>query len=210
MNLQKLGAEHTIDVDLLPKAPKILDAGCRGFEFDLELLKLRPAAKIIALDPDPTIDKSPDRRIAFIRAALTEKDVKSVCWQGPSGDGAFIIGGENDPGFRWPVHDAASVAEVANVTLKQIMDEFKIAHFDLVKLDCEGSEFGLLESWPGPIATQISVEFHDCMNRTRWNEEYFERLFSGPLRDYDRALWGLTPLGPANTLSHWDTVLVKK
>jgi hypothetical protein len=55
MNLQKL-AEHTVDVDLLPEAPIVLDVGCRWFDFSKEILRIRPDARIVALDPGPDIE----------------------------------------------------------------------------------------------------------------------------------------------------------
>ena len=184
MNIRKLDAEHSIDFDLLPDAPVVLDVGCRGFAFDIEMLKLRPRARIIALDPDPSIPMPEDSRIHFLRMALTELPVDEVRWQGP-GDGAYII---NSPsGYGWGENDPGQAATVDNITLKDLMEEFNVAHFDVIKLDCESSEFGILENLPGKVATQISVEFHNCMNREKWNSEYFYKLFTGPLKDYNVA-----------------------
>lgn len=206
-DMRKLGAEHTVDVDLLPVSPVVLDVGCRGFEFDFELLKLRPTAKIIALDPDPKIRVvNNDDRIVFHQMAVTELDDEDVVeWQGP-GEGGFIANSKS--GYGWPVNDVSNFAVVRNVTIRQLMEMHGITHWDLVKLDCEGSEFGILENWPGPIATQLSIEFHDFVDRNRWNDAYYEKLFAGPLRDYDVRLFGLTGMGPGNHQGHWDSVLV--
>ena len=208
MDLRKIAGEHTIDVDLLPEAPLVLDIGCRDFQFDREILALRPAAKIVALDPDPEIEKPADLHIVFIRAALTDKPTPHVWWQGP-GDGSYIAvpAGEKDSGFGWPV--TPNAVKVQNLSLEQIRGTFA-EFFDLVKLDCEGSEFGILENLDRPIGKQLSVEFHDWMNRDRWNDAYFEKLFKGPLAAYDVVLWGLTPLGPGNSMGHWDTLLSLK
>lgn len=202
----RLGAEHSIDLSLLPMRPVVLDVGCRGFEFDVELLKLAPFARIIALDPDPTIEDPKIAGITFIRKAVTERDVEGVVWQGP-GEAAFICGNRGEPGYGVGVLRPEESAQVLNTTIEKLMAEHGIGHWDLVKLDCEGSEFGILENWPGPIATQLSVEFHDFAYPTRWNEEYFDKLFAGPLAIYERLLFGLTPLGPGNSMGHWDTVL---
>lgn len=207
--LIKLGAEHSVVADLLPEAPVVLDVGCRGFEFDIELLKLRPLARIFAFDPDPAIDDPGVRGIVFSRKAVTERDVEGVIWQGP-GEGAFICGNKGDPGYGVGVINPAEAVTVESVTVETVMREHDVERFDLVKLDCEGSEFGILESWPGPIATQLSVEFHDFAQPQRWTEEYFEKLFAGPLRIYQRVLFGVTPLGPGNSMGHWDSVLVLK
>jgi FkbM family methyltransferase len=205
--MQKIGAEHTVEVDLLPESPFVLDVGCRGFEFDIELLKLRPKATIIALDPDPGIGDPQIPGIVFIQAAVTERDTPGVIWQGP-GEGAYICGNPGDPGYGFGVRNSAESASVPNLTVEQILKQNQREHFDLVKLDCEGSEFGILENWPGPIATQLSIEFHDWVNLERWNETYFQRLFAGPLKDYEVRLFGLTPMGPGAHPGHWDSLLV--
>lgn len=205
MKLVKPGGEHTIDLDLLPAIPTVLDVGCRGFAFDYDILKFRPQAQIVALDPDPSIAKPDDLPIVFHRAALTHMFVNQVQWQG-EGDGSYIVTGPGHPGYEWPVIDSAKAAIVENMTLGNL----GFTHYDVVKLDCEGSEFGILENWPGPIATQISVEFHDYANRDRWNGAYFEKLFSGPLKDYEPVLFQDTPIGPSNAMGHWDSLLILK
>src|SRR5690349_14204704 len=50
MNLIAL-ASHTVDLDLLPECPMVLDVGCRDFDFTRALLALRPVTCMIALDP---------------------------------------------------------------------------------------------------------------------------------------------------------------
>ena len=80
--------------------------------------------------------------------------------------------------------------------------------YAVVKLDCEGSEFGILENWPHRMADQISVEFHDYLDRARWKDKYFADLFAGPLKDYRVVQHELTPVGPGNTMGHWDSLLV--
>src|SRR5579859_3196966 len=207
MKLVKPGGEHTIDLDLLPAVPTVLDVGCRGFAFDYDILKFRPQAKIIALEPDPEIKKPDDLDILFYNAALTCMESPTLTLQtGGDGEGSYIVTGPVFPGYDWPIHDHSKIAQVTNISVKEF---FKVyTKFDLVKLDCEGSEFGILENWPGPIATQISVEFHDYANRARWNTAYFVKLFAGPLKDYRSVVFGDTPIGPTKALGHWDSLLV--
>lgn len=207
MNLKRLGGEHTVDMDLLPMAPTVLDVGCRGFAFDWELLSTHPLAVIFAYDPDPSIKDPLEPRIRFENKAVTHLG-GTVTWQG-EGDGSYITKrSEDDPGFRWNVCDESKAANVSSVTVPDIMKQYAIRHWDLVKLDCEGSEFGILESWPGPIAKQLSVEFHDCMGKERWHDAYFSKLFAGTLKDYRIVQHEQTPLGPASTMSYWDSLLV--
>ena len=212
-DLRCLG-EHTIDVDLLPEEPIVLDVGCRGFALDREILALRPKARILAMDPAPDVEDPKEEGIIFLRQALTEKVAPYVWWQG-SGDGAYIANDDNpyDPGYRWPrLQDDRSV-QVPNVTIHRLMEEIRKTtdkRLDVVKLDCEGSEFGILQFWPGPISTQLSIEFHDYIDRNRWNDQFFENLFDGPLHDYRVVQHELISMGPAGHLGHWDSLLVLK
>src|SRR6267142_566504 len=73
MNLRKLAGEHTIDLDLLPDEPLVLDAGCRSFNFCAEIFSLRPNARIVAVDPGPDIEVPNDQRIIFLLSALDNR-----------------------------------------------------------------------------------------------------------------------------------------
>ena len=173
MNLKRL-AEHTIDVDLLPEKPIVLDVGCRSFNFCDELLTLRPLAQIVAIDPGPDIDPSIDARIRFLRFAIVETHQASV-WLKPAGfESVFSM----KPETGW--------AEVPTKSFRQVLDGYG-PYFDLIKFDCESAEFGILEHWPGRCAGQISIEFHDNMvspDGRGLPQSYFDALVAGPLHDY--------------------------
>ena len=47
------------------------------------------------------------------------------------------------------------------MSILEIGSKFGASHWDVVKLDCEGAEYDVLLDWPGPIAEQITVEFHE-------------------------------------------------
>ena len=191
-------AGHSVDVSLLPDRPLVLDIGCRDFGFCNEILVRRPDAKILAFDPDPEIEPPADERIRFISKAVTH-------FPNPT----MRLHGHGEASYVSQFGDNAAV--VPNVQLDHLLFAPYLNarnRYDLIKLDCEGSEFGILQNWPGPIAEQISVEFHDFADRDRWNDEYFERLFSGPLKDYRVVQHELQSIGPFNTLGHWDSLLV--
>jgi FkbM family methyltransferase len=174
VQLKKLCGEHTIDVDLLPECPLVLDAGCRSFNFCEEILQLRPKARIIAVDPGPDIDPPVDWRIRFQRFAITEAGGANV-WLKKAG---FESVTSRTPVDGWD--------EVPTVSLHEVLKDCG-PYFDLIKFDIEGSEFAILENWSGRCATQINVEFHD--NRASVDglglpKSYFDKLLDGPLKDY--------------------------
>lgn len=203
MNLVKL-ASHTVDLDALPESPTVLDVGCRGFDFAAAVLESRPWVTVIAMDPDPVIDAYmvKARSIHFVQEALVgDGRVDSLYAGWSTGEGNLLC--DKAPWYAERTHT------VPCANIREIMRRTGIEHWDLVKLDCEGSEFGILENWPGPIASQISVEFHDWTGP--WKEyvagDYYERLWAGPLKDYEVLTHELSTVGPGPAWGHWDTVL---
>ena len=57
---------------------------------------------------------------------------------------------------------------IKKYTLEDIMKSLGVDHIDLLKLDCEGSEFSILENTPSLDKIRFIVgEYHDY---TRWQE----------------------------------------
>jgi FkbM family methyltransferase len=202
MNLQAL-ASHTIDVDLLPDVPTVLDVGCRWFDFTRGVLAWRPKARVIALDPSSDVTWEPDLpagQVSLHHLALVGGEQFSTNFaEGIAGDGGgnFALDAESHGDYR--------IRRVLCINLPKLMQSHQVEHFDAVKLDAEGSEFGILENLPGPIATQISVEFHD---------------WTGPWKQHgcERALTRLHTLGyrcvqhelskQGTGIGHWDSLFV--
>lgn len=152
MNLVVI-AEHTINLDRLTGG-FVLDAGCRNFTFAKELATR--GCKVVALDADPTVIAD-DFKGVFLNAAISDK----------AGERELVMC--SDPQARylagWSVHQDPCV-KVQAMTISDLMKIYDIDHWDVVKLDVEGSEYSILAAWPGPVATQISVEFHEhCLGR---------------------------------------------
>jgi len=216
MNLQKL-SDHTVDVDLLPETGWALDIGCRGFGWSRDILRLRHGMMVLAFDPDPAIEFDHQAMenfgIAFARAAVTTHTGRD--WFSPGGEAGHI----RRPEERFQGMPVVECVHIGDLTSRGVTPMGTGARrspiwpwlpdrYAVVKLDCEGSEFGILENWPRRMADQISVEFHDFLNRARWNDQYFADLFAGPLKDYRVVQHELTPVGPGNTMGHWDSLLV--
>jgi hypothetical protein len=201
MNLRTLSG-HTIDVDRLPERPVVLDVGCRGFDFCADILNLRPHARVIALDPDPDI-ADPGSPICFIRFALVHDDRRSSGYASYStGEGNMLTEAES--------YYDAKMLRVPCMNIKYLMDLCNVARWDLVKLDCEGSEFEILANWPGAIADQISVEFHDGHPELHGSHRfprdvYFSDLWNHRLKHYQVVQHELFKQGA--WYGHWDTLL---
>jgi FkbM family methyltransferase len=212
MNLRTF-ASHTLDLDLLPEAPRILDVGCRGFDFTREVLAVRNAGWVIAMDPardvrewwksDAANGLHKTMRVRYVAEGLVGSGhVTQKLAHFSTGEGDFVTHeSQHMPG--WDIQPEWYDVECWNIS--ELMLRFAIEHFDAVKLDCEGSEFGILENWPGPIATQISVEFHDWDKPQYRAEGYYEALWK-KLPWYRVVQHELSKQGEG--VGHWDTLLV--
>ena len=233
MNLKALGQDadycvgygemgHTIDLDLLPEAPVVLDAGCRGFAFSKDILGLRPKARVLALDPDRLIWDQKIPGVEYVQIGLVGDDrlcsgyVSTTAW---ADGGANFLAPLNTPKNRAIRKDCGwefnrfELDEVACVNIANLMRGAAIQHWDVVKLDIEGEEFQVLEKWPGPIATQISVEFHDFTGpmRHRVDAGYYTSLMNhlGQWYRFARHEWIDLDGDPVH-FGHWDSLLVLK
>jgi len=196
MNLQNI-ASHTIDVDLLPWTPRTLDAGCRDFDFTRGIFNLRPNGTILALDPDPEMMGPPAdlRGVYFRRVALVGKPREtSGYFMGSTGHGNFLS--------ELPQYYDMRKLDVMCISICQLG-----VPWDLVKLDIEGAEFDVLNEWPGPIARQISVEFHDWDKPDIRDGTYYSELFARLATfGYRVVQHELSIQGTGR--GHWDTLIV--
>lgn len=156
-------AGHTIEPSLLVGG-WVLDAGSRDFEFSKAIVKA--GCQVLALDADPSVENPKLEGVHFYNEAIA----------GDAGVHSFTL--HENPEARGLTRDvgtAPGMVQVAAQTLTQWMDRHGIDDFDCIKLDVEGAEYAILSSWPGPVAKQITVEFHD--HHWKRPPEVYERLF---------------------------------
>jgi hypothetical protein len=164
MNLQRI-AEHTVDVDLLTPGGLAVDAGCRNFAFARALRDL--GCHVIAIDADPEVTDPDEQSITFVRAALTADGgpANLILTADPQARHLSSLPGAGGPALYVP-----------GISLLEVLSLHAIA--DVIKLDIEGAEYDILRAWPGPVARQISVEFHEHVARRQPSvyAEIFKRL----------------------------------
>jgi FkbM family methyltransferase len=155
--------EHTIIPNFLNSKSWILDLGCLNFKFSNELKKF--TNNIICVDANPRISSEngiipgfpiPEDIIFINKAIVNESEKQHIdYYEYHDINGNSIHKNENDYArimFK---------TEVPTITIKQIMKDYNINQFDLIKFDIEGSEYNILENIDFTISKQFSIEFHD-------------------------------------------------
>lgn len=198
-------SSHTIDESVLPEVPIVLDVGSRNFGFTKAMLQLRPKAQIYALEPDPAVTDPGIPNVHFFNIALVHDDRTTATYASFStGEGNYLTF------LPWVVVHDANKMEVKCASIQRLMNHVGVSHWDVIKLDCEGAEFQVLENWPSSeICTQITVEFHDYNNLHIHNDQYYQALWA-KLSGYHVKKFDLTKPAPQcadNTYGHWDALL---
>jgi FkbM family methyltransferase len=110
------------------------------------------------------------------RAMTYEKDVwllNSVTGSQPLTTGGSRVVGRDEFDREHALEYGKEEKRLATVTLDELMHQYDIQTIDLLKLDCEGSEFSILEHAPIDRIRLIVGEYHGLR---RW-EEFRQRRF---------------------------------
>jgi len=129
----------------MPENPVIFDIGANVGFFSLAMFSQFPKAKIIAYEPMP---------FNFVQLEKYQKVFSRFSWKienkavADNNDGLTLYSSTVD-GFSTMAGVFASdnrgeKIEVPTLTLEQAMAYHDIQHIDLLKLDCEGSEYAIL------------------------------------------------------------------
>ena len=183
-------AEHSILADT--PTGYVLDVGARSFSFSKAMANRWH--QVIALDPDPTIEDPKHARIKYRREALRDSD------------GLALFEMAADPQAR-RLSSSGSIPVVCK-TIEDVMREEWVGHFRIVKLDCEGAEYGILENWPGSIADQVTVEFHEHV--APQSSERYENIISHMSQWYELVQHEKTLRHCIGTPNYWDSLWVLK
>lgn len=190
-------ADHTIDVERLHRNqnPRVLDIGSRGQMFAKGIWELNPLAYVLQIDPDSNV-------IDCVHVAIVGRgEVRQTYVRYSTGEGNFL-------GSPFGIAGADPI-EIPCMTVDGFSRAAGIKFWDVIKLDCEGSEFGILETWPGKICDQISVEFHDYKNPKLYNHYYFQWLFE-QMKEKGYVVARHEWIKQGDTWGHWDSLLVLK
>jgi FkbM family methyltransferase len=205
--------EHSVDLEILEKGGWVLDLGC-GVDFLFSKAMLEKGMKVLAVDPNPKISQIPDHpNFYFVNKAITTEESKEPL--------EFTIYNDSDAFSSVnTMHDVSFVEKQGNimietVTLNDLKDEFSINSIELIKIDIEGAEYGLLESLHHPISRQISIEYHDFrgMNPYFPNNQLYHDKLKIKLGFYNFVKYSIEQhkgISGEQGLNYWDCLLVQK
>ena len=168
-------ALHSICPEIMAEGGHVLDVGCLGFEFSSEMM--RRGFRVSAIDPDPSISLTiVDDQIQFGRVALVglgQGGMQQLARFG-NGQGNHLV----LPNTQAPRD--AEIVYTTSMDISELMSAFFVGWWECVKLNCEGAEYDILLSWPGPISKQISVSFHEHTgaNPYRPTSAYYEKMLA--------------------------------
>lgn len=185
---------HSVAVDLLTGGP-VLDAGCRGLRFAQYFAD--KGHRVIALDPAPEIEPEVKGLVTVYKTALVA----------PSQSGTHVNLVLTDDLEARYIGGGAGVP-VQSISLLPLSSECDVRQWDVIKLNIEGSEYDILEAWPGPIANQLVFSFHEHTDRKRGREEC-DRIVDRLKQWYDiyNQTWEPRYCTFAN---YWDILCIKR
>jgi hypothetical protein len=183
----KVIAEHSVDTSLINYASKVLDLGCRGFEFvNQGMYWTRGSAhspSFYCVDIDS--ESGPSYRLAI-------SDRNGYCGIHRSDDPQATRIGEG--------------SDIPMMTIPTFSKMVGVDKWDLIKMDIEGEEIKVLRSLQHPYCKQISVEFHAHCGQTK--QELDELLdWLSTWYDIHNRVWESRHCLNEN---YWDLLLIAK
>jgi len=199
---------HTIDLSLLSNGGWVLDLGCRDFLFSGEMLYYR--MNVVAVDPYKDLKlefKNEVKNFNFINKACVGIKKDKILYHEYTDWGAnSIFKHEESLGY-----DNIKKYEVETITIEEIMKQFNIECFDLIKIDVEGSEYEILQNF-NVNAKQISVEYHDWLKLNPYEnvEDFYTEIENNQLKNYEVKFRKKVPMGDDGGETYSDVLYVRK
>ncbi|SDM30212.1 methyltransferase, FkbM family [Catalinimonas alkaloidigena] len=133
----------------LPPNPIVLDVGANAGFFALQLFDQRPDARIFCFEPHPANLSQLQKNLALNPTLAQQMHIEGKAVSGVTTSSLHLYFDPDRPfspnastieGFE----GNQQAVEVPVVPLDRVIEQFALPHIDLLKLDCEGSEYDIL------------------------------------------------------------------
>jgi len=200
----RLISEHTIAC--LPKSSgMILDVGCRSFDFSRIMLK--EGYKVVSIEADDRVIVIEHENLRFGNYALVpESKNGSIQTLVKFGNGSA----NHLLGIAGEIPENKRLSQVLGLSITETGRLFEVPFWDIVKLDCEGAEYDVLMEWPGPIARQITVEFHEHTGANVRGKYIYNDILSHLSEWYRVIQHELSVMHNCSVPNYWDSLFVLK
>lgn len=150
---------HTFVHPSLYDAKVAIDCGANHGEF-AAWLSQHTSAQVYSFEPDPRLfPKLPSLpRVQYFPTAV----------DGESGECQFALGAQHCSSSVYRESDAQQLVTVPKISLADFCRQRAITKIDFLKMDIEGAELNVFEQANDELLTtitQITVEFHDFLNK---------------------------------------------
>jgi FkbM family methyltransferase len=172
----------------LPKRPVVIDVGANAGFFDIQLLPKIEEAVIYAYEPMPanvqtlrrTLEQNPvlQKSIRLFQMAVTGKPLDKLDLYAEAEGNSQVVASR----FADFNENNTHRITVACITLSDIIQQNNLQAIDLLKLDCEGSEYDIVYHTAPELIKRIhkmSIEVHDLddgRNNIRAFDDYLQSL----------------------------------
>jgi FkbM family methyltransferase len=147
----------------LPPNPVVIDIGGFIGDFALYAVKRLNARRVIVYEPSPRnwalllkniANNSYENRVEPVNKAVTD-----------GGDVMMNINASDEHQCMVSAYSQGeSLTAVAGISLSQLLRDHAVESVDLLKIDCEGGEYAILEGTPADVLSRIRnivFEYHD-------------------------------------------------
>ena len=203
---------HTIDIDNVTENGWILNLGSRNFSKDVSFdeVMLDKGLNVISVDPYKNINinnkiKNNPKFHFLNKACVGIKNSKNMLYYEYRDAGANSLYNKNATHVlvQNKPSDFIKSYEVETITISDIMKQFDVQQFDIIKMDIEGGEYDILLNFPKKCTKQLTVEFHDWLGLNPFsdNEEFYNLIENTTLFDYNVIIKNKTTMSGLYTYS---------
>jgi FkbM family methyltransferase len=177
-----------------------IDVGANHGDFSQAVSTLYPRAKILLVEPLPTLHRELERRCRerpgcwqLAKCALGGAPGEATLYVDPSHDAVGSLAGFSEEYLRTNPGTAAKVNHLCTVkTLDILCDELGITAIDLLKIDVEGFEFEVMKGAARMLSATRAVVVELSLIRRSGDADAIERMLA-TLRTAGFALLELFP-----------------